>query len=366
MSAPRRLSLSLVLVAACSPAASVGTPSTVAPRTTAPSPASTATPAPSAKATPASEASSSCAEVDLPGGSIAFTIGDGQANGIAVIDADGSNFRVVVEPETIAGQPHGGTEGPSWLGRGRLLFDSNRNGGPDDWHLFAVDVSDGEPVQLTKGADGIENHGVLSGDGTSLFFAKFLATGDPQEPFGGGGIFVSDPDGRHERQVTHTPAGGVDEWPDIAPDGTRIAFTRGHVGAAGGLMVVNRDGTALTTLVPAAMEPLRPRWSSDGRTIVFHTNGTRFQTESSNVWVVNADGSGLRQMTFEKGDGQAFYPTWSPNDSHILFVHHRRGASTNDLGVVPGAGGAICTLWKGTRAMAAWESDWAAASLPRT
>src|SRR6185295_15600578 len=101
--------------------------------------------------------SDSCADRNLTG-RIAFTVGDSNANGIGVVNADGSNFRVVVEPKVIPGQPSGGTEAPRWIGPGRILFDSNRNGGPDDWHLFTVDESGGEPSQLTKGAEGIENH----------------------------------------------------------------------------------------------------------------------------------------------------------------------------------------------------------------
>jgi Tol biopolymer transport system component len=309
---------------------------------------------------PRSASTASCAELGIPGGRVAFTVGDGQANGIGVVNADGSGFQVVVEAKDIEGQPHGGTEGPTWMGS-RILFDSNRNGGPDDWHLFSVDAGGGTPVQITKGAEGIENHGVLARDGGFIAFAKYLATGDPKEPFGGGGIFVANPDGGHERQVTKTPMGGVDEWPDISPDGRRIAFGRGHV-AEGGLYVVNVDGSGLTRIVPPSMEPSRPRWSNDGRRIVFHSNGERYMTESANVWVVNADGSGLGQLTFEKIDGQAFFPTWSPDDRFVLFVHKPRGIPKNDLAVIPSAGGAMCTLWAGTRASGAWESDWAADS----
>ena len=227
-------------------------------------------------------------------------------------------------------------------------------------HLFTVDESGGEPVQLTMGGEGIENHGVLARSGAFIAFAKYLATGDPSEPFGGGGIFVAEPDGRNERQVTQTPEGGVDDWPDISPDGKQIAFTREYVGDAGGLMIVNTDGTGLKRLVPADVEPERARWSGDGRMILFHDNRRRHDTASANVWVMNADGSGQEQLTFEKVDAQAYYPTWSPDDKFILFDHHRRGSSSVDLAVIPSAGGQMCTLWKGTPGSGAAESDWAA------
>ena len=346
------LSIVVVLAVGCSSAPSV------APTELSPTPALSPTPGQTAKASPTTAVSGPCAAGSLPEGRITFTVGNGQANGIGVVNADGSGFRMVVEPKVISGQPHGGTEGPSWIGPERIVFDSNRNGGPDDWHLFTVEATGGEPVQVTEGPDGIENYGVPSPDGSLLALSKYPATGDPTEPFGGGGIFVADPDGGNERQVTETPPGGVDEWPDISPDGTRIAFTRGHVGDEGGLFVVNLDGSGLTRIVAGDEEPLRPRWSADGSWIAFHNNGGRFLSESSNVWVVKADGSGLRQLTFATGQGQAFFPTWSPDDEYILFVQNIAGSGTNDLAVIPSAGGTACTLWEGTRSNLAWESDW--------
>lgn len=347
-------SIAALIVAACSSATGSADP-------TGSTPTAAASPMPATTSTPTSPSSTAgpCQASSLPGGRIAFTVGDGQANGIGVVNADGSDFRLIVEAKEIASQPHGGTEGPTWIGGGRILFDSNRMGGPDDWHLFTVDESGRELVQITKGSDGIEYHGVLSPDGKFLVYAKAVA--DPHVVFLDAGLFVADPDGRHERQLTKVPSGGVDEWPAISPDGKQIAFGRGHVGDNGGLMIVNADGSGLTRVVPADLEPIRPRWSSDGRHITFSSNSSRFLTESANVWVVNADGTGLRQVTHESGGdkgGQAFYPTWSPNDAYLLFIHHRRGSGTNDLGVVPSAGGATCILWQGTAAMGAWESDW--------
>jgi uncharacterized Zn ribbon protein len=356
MSVVRRALIATLLVVACSPAA------TLAPPTTPPTAAASPTPAKTPTATLPSSDAGPCAAGSIPAGRIAFTLGNGQANGIGVVNADGSGFHVVVQAKVIEGQPSGGTEAPRWIGPGQILFDSNRNGGPDDWHLFTVDEDGDGAIQLTKGAEGIENHGVLSRDGAFIAFAKYLATGDPSEPFRGGGIFVADPGGRRERQVTATPKGGVDDWPDISPNGRHIAFTREYVGDAGGLFVVNVDGTGLKRLVPADFEPERARWSGDGTMIVFHNNRRRHLEESANVWVINADGSGLRQLTFERVDGQAFYPTWSPDDRFILFVHKPRGVPKNDLAVIPSGGGAMCTLWAGTRASGAWESDWAPAA----
>ena len=184
---------------------------------------------------------------------------------------------MLVEPKVIAGQPHGGTEGPSWVGSDRILFDSNRDGGPDDWHLFSVDGAGGDPVQITKGPTGSRTTQSSRLDGTFIALTKYLPTGNPAERVG----WRRDLRRRSERRKRATgdrvPPGAVDEWPDISPDGNRIAFMRGHVGD-GGLFVANVDGSDLTRIVSAEMEPSRPRWSADGSRIVFHSNGHRFLT----------------------------------------------------------------------------------------
>ncbi len=354
------LGVVIALLGGCSPAASR------APATPGATAAASPTRGPLPSSTPSSPYAGACDAGALPGGRIAFTMGNGQANGIAVANVDGSGFRVVVEAKDTPGQPHGGTEGPSWIGAGRIMFDSNRNGGRDDWHLFTVDEGGGKPTQVTEGADGIEYHGDLAPDGSFIVYAK--AAADPEVVFLDAGLFVADPDGRHERQLTMVPPGGIDEWPAISPDGKRVAFGR-HIGPDGGIKIINTDGSGLTTIVPAEMQPIRPRWSADGRRIAFSDNGDRFLERSANVWVVNADGTGLRRLTEESGGdqgGQAFFPTWSPDDAYLLFIHHRRGSRTNDLAIMPSSGGPICTLWPGRGDMSAWESDWAPAPGPQT
>jgi TolB protein len=59
----------------------------------------------------------------------------------------------------------------------------------------------------------------------------------------------------------------------------------------------------------------QPVWSPDGKKIAFVS--TRDATkDSSNIWVVNADGSNLRQFTYR---GKNDYPTWSPDGTKLAF-----------------------------------------------
>lgn len=319
-----------------------------------------------APATPGIPAVAACADVfDATSGSVAMTVGRfGSSYGIATVKADGSDFLQIVEPGPTRDQPHNGTEAPRWTADGRILFGSNRAGGPDDWHVFVVDDDGGDPLQLTRGKDGIESMPMLSADGSTLVYAKALSTPNGPAPFGGGGIFASDADGSNERPVAlvpkgvtpEFPEGAADEWPDISPDGQRVVFNRSFTDE-GGLFVVNLDGTGLRRLVDADLQAEHPRWSPDGRSIVFHSNTRRFQTESSNVWVIGADGSGLRQLTHESVPGQAWAPDWSADGEHIVFVDTPR-SGPGGLDVIGLDGTLTCHLWQGTGTDAGWDPDW--------
>jgi len=79
------------------------------------------------------------------------------------------------------------------------------------------------------------------------------------------------------------------------------------------------DDLSLTRLTGG--DDYRPRWSPDGSRIVFQ----RFEGHTSNIFLMNADGSNLQQLTRRGG----FQPAWSPNGSMIVFGSKRDG--DNDI-----------------------------------
>lgn len=73
---------------------------------------------------------------------------------------------------------------------------------------------------------------------------------------------------------------------------------------------VNADGTGSPvnlTKTPDTGE-LSPRWSSDGSKITFSARA--FDGRSSDIYVMNADGSGVTQVARSSGSDQK--PTWRP------------------------------------------------------
>lgn len=82
--------------------------------------------------------------------------------------------------------------------------------------------------------------------------------------------------------------------PFLSPDG-RIVFT-GYRDGTYRLMIMNQDGTELKPLIPMDdMEQTSCSFSPDGKQIVF--TGRLKGKRNNDLYLVNTDGSGLRQLT---------------------------------------------------------------------
>jgi TolB protein len=131
---------------------------------------------------------------------------------------------------------------------------------------------------------------------------------------GSSDLYAVNSDGSHLTQVTATP--GVSEGsPSWSRDGTRIVFVRGN-DFLGDIIMLEADGTErqLTTNAQDA----RPSWSPDGTKIVF--DGADFRQDGTGrkgIYVMNADGSGLRKIRGENCFDSD--PEFSADGTRILF-----------------------------------------------
>lgn len=122
------------------------------------------------------------------------------------------------------------------------------------------------------------------------------------------GISVVEPDGTGLAEITDPPGGRFDSFPVWSPDGTRIAFRRGSGDHE--LFVAKADGTGLTPLAPGySAEPAA--WSPQGTRIAF----TAYRGEEGAIYAVDPNGSNLAEVT-DRGGG---WLSWSPDGARITF-----------------------------------------------
>ena len=96
-------------------------------------------------------------------------------------------------------------------------------------------------------------------------------------------------------------------------DGRTIVFVSWRDGN-GEVYAMEADGSGPRNLTQHPAKDVRPAWSPDGRRIAFASQ----RDGNSEVYVMNADGSGKRNLTRDRANDD--YPTWSPDGRRIAFL----------------------------------------------
>ena len=137
---------------------------------------------------------------------------------------------------------------------------------------------------LLGGLSGTEDaRAVVPGLNGAIAFARTV-------PGTHGEIFVMNPDGSGQTNLTNNPARDFD--PAWSPDGTKVAFSSFR-GGNREIFVMNADGSGQTNVTNDACWDVDPAWSPDGTRIAFSTN----RLGDNEIFVMNADGSGQTNLT---------------------------------------------------------------------
>jgi TolB protein len=242
--------------------------------------------------------------------------------GVFIADPDGSGATQITHNPYRIETPHGGSyaapDAPSsWTpDGGRISYVRIRPNG-DEARIVNADGTGDE-------AFGAPTTAVFSPDGSKLAYVSFNPYGYPQ-------IFVSNIDGSGVTQLTRG-TGAYD--PDWSPDGTKNAFTQGPDFYGGPeIYVMNADGsnqTRLTFELDHGAWAWDPSWSPDGARIAFTRT---YQGEQYEIYSMNADGSGLINLTDNPEDPPNYAriddedAAWSPDGTQIAFVRDRSDVS---------------------------------------
>ena len=232
--------------------------------------------------------------------------GDGRPE-IYVMDVDGSGTKRLARPGY----------GPAWSPDGREIAFASRGA------VYVVNADGNGQRRLTNDDLGYFDSLAWSPTGRKLAFLASLCFQ----------VYVASTDGGELRLLTWGKGAPPSSWsPSLpchgalawSPDGLKFAFTRSRAGTLdrSEVWVMNADGSGKRRLTQAVEVVRAPAWSPDGRRIVFESAlpGSR---ESAEIYVMNADGSGRRNLM--RNPAHDFAPAFSPDGRRIVFVSDRDG-----------------------------------------
>jgi Tol biopolymer transport system component len=120
--------------------------------------------------------------------------------------------------------------------------------------------------------------------------------------------------------------GASPAWATFPGRSGRIAF---ETEAGSNIGSVNPDGTgpAKLTHLPASTVAEFPKYSSDGKWIVFDANTPTYPLASWDIYKMTAKGTHLRRLTSDTNGYDDWGGSFSPNGKRIAFVSDRSGIS---------------------------------------
>jgi len=130
-------------------------------------------------------------------------------------------------------------------------------------------------------------------------------------------LYTMNPDGSDIKQLTDLPATDLDGWfPVFSPDGKRIVFSRDTPDApfSSDLYVINADGTNLTRITFDQVSFVA-HWSPDGTRLIF----AKFLPNGKPVIAtMRADGTGKKIYLTHDVWGK-FWPIYTPSGDQVVF-----------------------------------------------
>lgn len=243
---------------------------------------------------------------------VAYIARVGASTRIFVTDAAGTTAARLTREDAVE-------TGPSWSPDGQSVAYFSRPLAGGAVELRVTQVPSGATVTLARNAKDMgPSPASWSADGSRLVFGAADETGRPH-------IWFVQRDGSGLRNLSAklTSRGGA--GPSISPDGTHalwVADMRERVP----VIVTDIDSGESKDLTPEKLASNETaRWSPDGRSIVFASARDAPELGRNDVFVMNADGSNVRNLS--RHPAEDFNPKWAADGRSVVFASLRSGTS---------------------------------------
>ncbi|MEO6714802.1 MAG: hypothetical protein ABIM89_15440 [Mycobacteriales bacterium] len=224
-------------------------------------------------------------------------------------------------------------DGP--LGSQKIAFVSDRDG---DFEIYSV-LADGTGLERLTHHPGKDEDPAWSPDGQRIAFVS--------DRSGSRAIYVMNADGSDVVRWTFSSS-YWNEGPSWSPDGTQIAYATlsGNGSMNLWVMTLDAEGRRPALLFGAPGWDAQPAWSPDGTRLALASDWVAYDFVSD-IYLINADGSGFTPLTGDMFDFTDYYsPAWSPSGEKLAATIIRRVGPEDvaTLGVMNSDGSGLTSL----------------------
>jgi len=189
------------------------------------------------------------------GRKIAFILIKSGKKIVHLMNPDGSGLEPVTPPTQSAIHPAFTPDGKAIL---YCTDDDLRPPAKNESEIYSIDLASKQVRTLISG--GVNTFPVMSPDGTRIAYRKII--GDMNSE-----VFVADADGRNPKNLTNNWT--FEGWPAWSPDSKTIAFAGNRNNAGYQIFLMDADGAKPRLLAATEGRGTAPKWAPDGRTIYF-------------------------------------------------------------------------------------------------
>jgi serine/threonine protein kinase len=229
---------------------------------------------------------------------------------IATVPANGGEPIIVTKDFAVSNW------NPVWSPDGKFLYFVSDKGGNLNFWRVAIDETTGEVLSQPEPIvtpSKYSRHLNFSHDGKKMIYVQTdnqsniqgVEFDSNQEKTVGEPFWIT----TGEREVVRA---------ELSPDGKQFVL-RLIRRTQDDISVVSRDGNVWRDLTNDTPFDRYPRWSPDGKQIALASD----RNEGYEIWVCNADGTNMRQVSFQyNAESGSSFPTWSPDGKSLIYTNN--------------------------------------------
>lgn len=199
---------------------------------------------------------------------------------------------------------------------------------------------DGTGLEVLYASEGYDAEATVSPKGDKIVFTS-TRDGDPE-------IYTMDLDGKNVKRLTSVK--GYDGGAFFSSDGSKIIFRASrpktaeelaayqelvseHLVRPGNLeiFVMNADGSGMRQVTNNGSANFAPFMHPDGKRLLFCSNMDASNPRNFDLYMINIDGTGLKRIThFDGFDG---FPMFTSSGKKLVFCSNRNNAKEGDTNV---------------------------------